>query len=74
MATSFGENLIFDVKSTCSTVEEISDSPCAHFTFSEPGIGISDDREIRESGYVFNDFAELIHGSESNVRDSWWGS
>lgn len=43
MTASFWEDLIFDVKSTCSTVEEISDSSSTHLSFTKSGISISND-------------------------------
>lgn len=74
VTTSFWENLIFNMKSTCSTVEKVSDSSGTHLSFTESSISISNDWQIGESWDIFNNFAELIQSSESNVWDTRWGS
>lgn len=74
VTTSFGKDLVFNVKSRSSTVKEFIDSSGAHFTLSEASISIGNDWKVGKSGNIFDDFREFIQGSKSDIRDTRGGS
>ena len=44
MATSFWKNLILNMKTSSSSIEELMNGSCTHFSFTKTGIGINKNR------------------------------